>query len=527
MSYSQIQNNEDTYTGPIPTVFKSVDVSDINVYPFNVYKQWTAYSGSHDLITPSQGIYTDINVLPIIGSELTYNDATNIDGSLQSITYFGINHLYYKRKDTPAHTFGPTNLNVSFKHLFETASIFSILQRKIGDGIKPASFNIDSKVSGSYVSDKFGNIVDSSYATGSIISNVAFYEGFNESFDVSRNMYESDGVTYISGIPTTNGQQKSLGLAAKFDGAGFISTNINGAYTRDTDYAISFFICSASAATPGLILAKASSSITPSYPFRIELVGGKIYYTVAGATHIKCLVTSSVYVTSSWTHIVCQKSGSVIQMYANNVLQGTDTSTFLSQQNNPLTLTARIDNKDPLKIGGYSTNSSNLIGSIDEVRIYNKQLTVGQRAALNDRTEGGTVLQTAHVGNIFTKQGLAVLSSADYRVNNILQCPYTASYRSTKTIYELNVLVQLNAGDFNMSSNISLTGDDDIKYLPFVTGSSFMPYITTIGLYDSNGQLLAVGKLAQAIRNRPDVDMNFLLRIDLDSKVVNNIVREI
>ena len=318
-----------------------------------------------------------------------------------------------------------------------------------------------------------------------------------------------------------------MGLAAKFDGGGFISTNIDGAYTRDTNYAISFFICSASATTPGLILTKASSSITPSFPFRIELVGGKIQYTVAGATNIKCLVTSSVYVTSSWTQIVCQKSGSVIQMYANNVLQGSTTSTFLSQQANPLTLTARIDNKDPLKIGGYSTNSSNLIGSIDEVRIYNKQLTVGQITALNDRTEGGTVLQTAHVGNIFTKQGLAVLSSADYRVNNILQCPYTASYRSTKTIYELNVLVQLNAGDFNMSSNISLTGDDDIKYLPFVTGSSFMPYITTIGLYDSNGQLLAVGKLAQAIRNRPDVDMNFLLRIDLDSKVVNNIVREI
>ena len=527
MSYSQIQNNEDTYNGPVPTVFKPVDVSDVNIYPFNVYKQWTAYSGSYDLITPSQGIYSDINVLPIIGSDLTYNDAKNIDGSLQSITYFGIDHLYYKRKDSPDHTFGPTNLNVSYKHLFETASVFSMLQRKIGDGIKPASFTIDSIVSGSYASDKFGNIFDTSYNTSSIISKVTYYEGFNESFNVARNKYDSAGVTYIPGVTTTTGQQKSLGLAAKFDGGGFISTNIDGAYTRDTDYAISFFICSASAAAPGLILTKASSSITPSFPFRIELVDGKIQYTVAGATNIKCLVTSSVYVTSSWTHIVCQKSGSVIQMYANNVLQGSTTSTFLSQQANPLTLTARIDNKDPLKIGGYSTNSSNLIGSIDEVRIYNKQLTVGQITALNDRTEGGTVLQTAHVGNIFTKQGLAVLSSADYRVNNILQCPYTASYRSTKTIYELNVLVQLNAGDFNMSSNISLTGDDDIKYLPFVTGSSFMPYITTIGLYDSNGQLLAVGKLAQAIRNRPDVDMNFLLRIDLDSKVVNNIVREI
>ena len=527
MSYSQIQNNEDTYNGPMPTVFKPVDVSDVNIYPFNVYKQWTAYSGSYDLITPSQGIYSDINVLPIIGSDLTYNDAKNIDGSLQSITYFGIDHLYYKRKDSPDHTFGPTNLNVSYKHLFETASVFSMLQRKIGDGIKPASFTIDSIVSGSYASDKFGNIFDTSYNTSSIISKVTYYEGFNESFDVSRNKYNSAGVTYIPGVTTTTGQQKSLGLAAKFDGGGFISTNIDGAYTRDTDYAISFFICSASAATPGLILTKASSSITPSFPFRIELVDGKIQYTVAGATNIKCLVTSSVYVTSSWTHIVCQKSGSVIQMYANNVLQGSTTSTFLSQQANPLTLTARIDNKDPLKIGGYSTNSSNLIGSIDEVRIYNKQLTVGQINALNDRTEGGTVLQTAHVGNIFTKQGIAVLSSADYRVNNILQCPYTASYRSTKTIYELNVLVQLSAGDFNMSSNISLTGDDDMKYLPFVSGSTFMPFITTIGLYDSHGQLLAVGKLAQAIRNRPDVDMNFLLRIDLDSKVVNNIVKEI
>jgi len=527
MSYSQIQNNEDTYNGPVPTVFKPVDVSDVNIYPFNAYKQWTAYSGSYDLITPSQGIYSDINALPIIGSDLTYNDAKNIDGSLQSITYFGIDHLYYKRKESPDHTFGPTNLNVSYKHLFETASVFSILQRKIGDGIKPASFTIDSIVSGSYASDKFGNIFDTSYDTSSIISKVTYYEGFNESFDVSRIKYNSAGVTYIPGVTTTTGQQKSLGLAAKFDGSGFISTNIDGAYTRDTDYAISFFICSASATTPGLILTKASSSITPSYPFHIELVGGKIQYTVAGATNIKCLVTSSVYVTSSWTHIVCQKSGSVIQMYANNVLQGTTTGSFLSQQADPLALTARIDNKDPLKIGGYSTNSSNLIGSIDEVRIYNKQLTVGQITALNNRIEGGTVLQTAHVGNIFTKQGLAVLSSADYRVNNILQCPYTASYRSTKTIYELNVLVQLSAGDFNMSSNISLTGDDDTKYLPFVSGSSFMPYITTIGLYDSYGQLLAVGKLAQAIRNRPDVDMNFLLRIDLDSKVVNNIVREI
>ena len=67
-----------------------------------------------------------------------------------------------------------------------------------------------------------------------------------------------------------------------------------------------------------------------------------------------------------------------------------------------------------------------------------------------------------------------------------------------------------------MSSNITLTKDDDETYYSFVTGSTFAPYITTVGLYNDAGQLLAVAKLAQPIRKRSDVDMNFLIRIDLD-----------
>jgi hypothetical protein len=34
------------------------------------------------------------------------------------------------------------------------------------------------------------------------------------------------------------------------------------------------------------------------------------------------------------------------------------------------------------------------------------------------------------------------------------------------------------------------------------------------------GQLLAVGKLAQPIRKRNDVDMNFVIRMDLDNKIL-------
>ena len=51
---------------------------------------------------------------------------------------------------------------------------------------------------------------------------------------------------------------------------------------------------------------------------------------------------------------------------------------------------------------------------------------------------------------------------------------------------------------------------------PFVTGSNFSPYFTTIGLYNKVGELLAIGKLASAIQNRNDVDITVKVRFDLD-----------
>jgi hypothetical protein len=82
------------------------------------------------------------------------------------------------------------------------------------------------------------------------------------------------------------------------------------------------------------------------------------------------------------------------------------------------------------------------------------------------------------------------------------------------------VVTRLDAGDFNMSTNLTLTQDNDQTYYSFVSGSDFAPYITTLGLYDDAGQLLAIGKLAQPIRKRNDVDMNFLIRLDLDKNIL-------
>jgi len=514
-------NSIDIYQGINPTVFKKVDPSDVSSNPFQTYKLWTFYSGSAtSSCLPLIGIYSDPNNLPPLESNVTYDSSSNIDGSLKSITYFSVNHLFYKNKFQPYNTFGPTNFVRSPKYLYQTASVLSIPNIRVGEGIKPGSFTFTGSVNLS--SDAYGNVLETAFNTASIISNVKYYEGFNEYFDTNRIEYESQNVTYQLGVTTITGGTSAVGLSVKFNGNGYIKDSVIGNYNRNTDYSISFFISGAnSTVNDELIITKAENNVSAKYPFRVELSGSnQLIFSVAGSTTFKAQITSSTFVTASWHHVVCQKTGSNLQLYVNGALESSVSSTLLTMPNSPLTASARIDNFNPLYIGGYSTTSSNLQGYLDEIRIYNKALTATEIGYLADRTEGGTMLQTNKVGNVFAKQGMIVVSSPDYRYNNILNAAYTSSYRSTLTMYELGVITKIDAGDFNLSLNPSLTQDDDVTYQTFASSSTFAPYITTIGLYDDYGQLLAIAKLAQPIKKRDDVDMNFFIRLDIDKNIL-------
>jgi len=47
-----------------------------------------------------------------------------------------------------------------------------------------------------------------------------------------------------------------------------------------------------------------------------------------------------------------------------------------------------------------------------------------------------------------------------------------------------------------------------------VTGSDFSPYVTTIGLYNENQELLAVAKLAQPLPTSQTTDTTILINLD-------------
>jgi len=172
------------------------------------------------------------------------------------------------------------------------------------------------------------------------------------------------------------------------------------------------------------------------------------------------------------------------------------------------------------------------------------------------------------LGNIFYNQGLIVFNRSAHL---FLKSTWDLSFKSTQTIYENEYLIIVNEDEFNISTNpsaivsvggstISFTDSDGttkivteetpVKYIRKKstlddgsvidrrfgsnvnnsisggfehwdlsgsvdsTGSFLSPFITTIGLYDDNCDLVAVAKLPQPIKSEPDIPVNFIVRFD-------------
>jgi hypothetical protein len=105
----------------------------------------------------------------------------------------------------------------------------------------------------------------------------------------------------------------------------------------------------------------------------------------------------------------------------------------------------------------------------------------------------------------------------------------SATFSTAKTIYETQYKCNIRPDEFNYSQNpttlstsrptnpISANGqsvDFGGVIEDFITGSSFSPYVTAVGLYDSNNICLAVGKLALPIPTSRTTDMNIIVSLD-------------
>ena len=155
-------------------------------------------------------------------------------------------------------------------------------------------------------------------------------------------------------------------------------------------------------------------------------------------------------------------------------------------------------------------------------------------------------------GNIFYDRGF-VIATKDIQSGSSFT-DYSLQYRSTKTIYENEIFISVLESEFNVSTNPTAlvgetydtesvnytyknydgsTGVTTINYYNLnyarinplfweydfsasndPTGSYLAPYITTIGLYDNEMNMVAVAKLPQPIKSLPDYPLNFIIRFD-------------
>jgi hypothetical protein len=93
----------------------------------------------------------------------------------------------------------------------------------------------------------------------------------------------------------------------------------------------------------------------------------------------------------------------------------------------------------------------------------------------------------------------------------------TCSFESTITIYETQYKCTLRENEFNFTQNptaVSGSMNSGILY-DFATGSYFSPYVTTVGLYNNNYELIAVGKLAQPLPTSAVTDTTILVNLDM------------
>lgn len=92
----------------------------------------------------------------------------------------------------------------------------------------------------------------------------------------------------------------------------------------------------------------------------------------------------------------------------------------------------------------------------------------------------------------------------------------TCSFSSSFTIYETQYKCTIAESEFNYTLNptIITSGSNIGAMQSFATESYFDPYVTTVGLYNNDQELLAVGKLAKPLPTSKTTDTTILVNID-------------
>ena len=247
---------------------------------------------------------------------------------------------------------------------------------------------------------------------------------------------------------------------------------------------------------------------------------------------------------------------SIRELYYYNYLDGSNGSSVATASFNPdgtitgLLYTPNSYNylSNTLPANRYfPTGSNDVVGVIAiPSNLFGEYIKPGtftlsyESGSFTDDGEGNLLHSSSKVGDIIYEHGIITLTSdgipgtqgygfvyygsTDYGGSDVAfildlmtSQNITCSFDSTITIYESQYKCTIRENEFNFSQNPTLISgsSNSGKVYDYATGSYFNPYVTTVGLYNNDKELLAVAKLAQPLPLSAVTDMNILINLDL------------
>jgi len=178
----------------------------------------------------------------------------------------------------------------------------------------------------------------------------------------------------------------------------------------------------------------------------------------------------------------------------------------------------------PIDLDDYISDEGDYVIETGSQYLVRDENILFERHEVIDDKEGRLVLSGSTlpytknqrvVGDVIYNQGQIIITDDIVARYYSTYARPIVHWKSNLPIYTYNVHCTVKEAELNYSFNpSSITGSDN-TVRDNITGSEFRPYITTVGLYNEADELIAVAKTNRPIPKSENVDMTFVVKIDI------------
>lgn len=162
------------------------------------------------------------------------------------------------------------------------------------------------------------------------------------------------------------------------------------------------------------------------------------------------------------------------------------------------------------QVGGASPAKVGLVFYQAGIAVINPLIFDSTALAHGQGLMSSSVLFGTGVTNL---SGSITGSSIDTTSNAIRNRLYNISFNNTTELNSTIYLCRVGSSEFNYSSNPTYLSSSQLR-VKNVASDTPVSYFTTIGLYSSDNELLAVAKLSEPMRKDPSQSPTFRVRLD-------------